>query len=223
LIRLLQRAGGGDRHARNEAMRTIEGMGEEALPVLLEAARRSASLELRCLAVELLGWTAAPAAVPTLVSLCGDAVPDIRARAVRAQAQVRDPGTLPTLRAAVNDPDPTVRREAVEALGKQGLRHPDSVPLLAELLSDPDAEIRWRAAEALKRLHDPRSVHALAAALADEHPRVRTEAREGLVRIGAVAVEALQQVVSATPPGSPAHSAAARALADIIPPPPGPA
>lgn len=77
---------------------------------------------LRFLCVQLLGFSGARAAVPTLLQALDDHDPVVRAEACRSLEDLRDHDTLGALRARLDDVDERVRIAAEEAI--EGIQHP---------------------------------------------------------------------------------------------------
>lgn len=77
---------------------------------------------LRFLCVQLLGFSGARAAVPTLLQALDDHDPVVRAEACRSLEDLRNHDTLGALRARLDDVDERVRIAAEEAI--EGIQHP---------------------------------------------------------------------------------------------------
>lgn len=95
----------------------------EALPDLEELYRtRSDNDTLRFLAVQLMGFSEDPRAIPLVVQALDDPSPGVRAEACRALEDLRARKEADALRARVADMDASVRRAARETLAALGLR-----------------------------------------------------------------------------------------------------
>jgi HEAT repeat protein len=77
---------------------------------------------LRFLCVQLLGFSGARAAIPTLLQALDDHDPVVRAEACRSLEDLRDRATIAALRARLDDLDERVRAAASEAI--EGIEHP---------------------------------------------------------------------------------------------------
>jgi len=96
-----------------QAFDALMMMGEGALPLLHESARRTDSLELRERIIDLVGRLGSPESIPLLLELLGDPSPVIRLAAVHSFWNCRDasvPARLAELRE--RDPDEGVRYAA---------------------------------------------------------------------------------------------------------------
>lgn len=94
---------------------------ELAVPDLVEcfeASRRDP--EMRFLCVQLLGFSGAPAAVPTLIAALDDKSARVRAEACRSLEDIGAPEAAAAVRSRLDDLDEDVRLAAMEAM--EGLR-----------------------------------------------------------------------------------------------------
>lgn len=131
----------------------LSALGDEAVPVLLQAAT-SGSYARRWMAAYALGMTRSPEALGVLQQVfdaAGD--PLLRQTAYGALASLHSEQLLPVLERGLQDPDPEIRGIAMKAINER--KFPVAVGVLIEQLedSDPDAvSSRWEAAERLVSL-----------------------------------------------------------------------
>jgi HEAT repeat protein len=126
----------------------LENIGKEALPALLDGAKRPA---LRLRIFRLLGRLKSPQAIPILTEGLRDRNPQVRAMAAWALGEIGNRSAVPALRSALNDADPQVRREVALALGK--LKAAEVRSELAERLkTDRNEQVRLAAQMALQQL-----------------------------------------------------------------------
>jgi HEAT repeat protein len=94
----------------------------EALPDLADLYRDNPREPLlRFYAIQLMGFSEEPAAIPMVIDALDDHDPAVRAEACRALEDLRAKEAIPLLKARTDDLDPEVRRsarEALEALGE---------------------------------------------------------------------------------------------------------
>lgn len=174
---------------------------------------------------EKLGRMLARPAVPDLIKLMDDPVPEVRLRAAKALGAIGGLEAVETLIAALKATDrwatlriadilaglgtaaveplleafprlpAAARVPAIDILGR--LRSHLSVPLLRGLLADDDPNARARAAHSLGLIGHPAVTPALVEALADPEWPVRAMAAKALGRIqGDDAVDALRRALS---------------------------
>jgi len=174
---------------------------------------------------EKLGRMLARPAVPDLIRLMDDPVPEVRLRAAKALGAIGGLAAVETLIAALKATDrwatlriadilaglgpaavepllaafprlpPGARIPAIDILGR--LRSHLAVPLLRGLLADPDSNARARAAHSLGLVGHPAVTQALVETLADPEWPVRAMAAKALGRIaGDDAVDPLRRALS---------------------------
>ncbi|MCS7265295.1 MAG: HEAT repeat domain-containing protein [Armatimonadetes bacterium] len=95
----------------------LENIGEEAIPAIMEGAKKTAT-KLR--AFRLLGRLKAKEAVPVLIEGLNDRKPEIRSMAAWALGEIGDQRAVEALERTLDDKVDEVRREAALALGKLG-------------------------------------------------------------------------------------------------------
>lgn len=93
----------------------------DALPDLIELYETAEDANQRFYAVQLMGFSESPAAIPTVEKSLKDVDPGVRAEACRALEDLRARDCGPALEERVDDVDPKVRRAAREALSVLGL------------------------------------------------------------------------------------------------------
>ncbi|MDO4717449.1 MAG: HEAT repeat domain-containing protein [Propionibacteriaceae bacterium] len=174
---------------------------------LARAVRQARGTRLK--AVQALGRSNDPRAIPTLAAASRDRDPAVRSAAIGALGQIVS-GVLDPLRAAVgddpsaseqismvvlqpvvnalSDPDAGVRRAAAEAAGVLGERSLAS--RLVTCLGDPEPPVRATAAASLTQFGAP-PPHQLITALAHADPSIRDGARDVVQAIGPEAAESL--------------------------------
>ncbi len=132
---------------------------QSVIPELSAAATTDQVWEVRRFAVEALGWSGDPAAVPALNKATTDPVPEVRRYAAVQLGKIADPSSLDAL-----------------------------AGLLGET-PDPDADVRWAAVIALGKLKDKRAQKVLIMALSDPSPQVSNSAERALQRLGIARTE----------------------------------
>ncbi|MFU8803565.1 MAG: HEAT repeat domain-containing protein [Bradymonadaceae bacterium] len=190
--------------AQREAARSLEEMGQRALPLLIDALQ-SEDINQRSSALRMLtDWTTTPAA-PVVARLIDDEREALRIPAMVAAARLGDPRAAGPLLKALDDPSPQIRDLAVWALGH--VRAESAVARLSRLLEPENASAqRALAAMSLGRIASPAAVDSLLTHLGrlDTGPRDQDATRAviwGLGRSGDVrAVEPLLMYLEAASP-----------------------
>ena len=121
----------------------LENIGDEAIPAVMEGAKRTAT---RFRAFRLLGRLKARQAVLLLVEGLRDRKPEIRTIAAWALGEIGDQSAIPALQQLLGDKNPEVRREAVIALGKLGAKE----VLKSHLAEEKNTAVRAAALLALQ-------------------------------------------------------------------------
>ncbi|MCC7359409.1 MAG: HEAT repeat domain-containing protein [Anaerolineales bacterium] len=158
-------------------------------------------------AAYLLGWLAAPEALPDLVEALGQADTTLRHAAVEAVLRY-GAEAIPVLLAALERPQPLLRENAVELLGMQA--QAAVVPALVARLNDDSLAVRQAGVRALGTLGGPAAYGGLLQALTRRDTRDTALGVIGQLRDPAL-VTYLQDYLHADL--SPARAAAAQALA----------
>jgi HEAT repeat protein len=162
---------------RDEAVRTLGGIGASAVPALLGALKDANLLVRRGAAKALGSMQPCPReAVRPLVGLL-NGEPEVREAAAEALGALGRPA-LAMLFESLKDSDRLVREGAAKALGLFRRGPPEAVRPLVGLLKDRRA-VREAAAAALARIGSPAHA-ALLAALKDSDPLVRQGAAKAL-------------------------------------------
>jgi HEAT repeat protein len=126
----------------------LENIGQDAIPALLDGAKRPA---LRWRIFRLLGRLKSPQAVPVLIDGLRDRNLKVRAMAAWALGEIGSRRAVAALRSALNGPDPQVRREAALALGKLKAKEV-RLELAERLKTDRSEQVRVAAQMALQQL-----------------------------------------------------------------------
>jgi HEAT repeat protein len=143
--------------------------------------------ECRILAAKFLRERREQRAVPALLLMLDQSLPNARAAAARALAEIRASESLPKLREVVeSDPVPVVREWAVEAIGRIG--GPSATEYLIGLLADPDPKVRRHVATALGWSGDPAAAVPIRVAAAREPWSRRSPYRRALRSLRRVGV-----------------------------------
>ncbi len=151
-------------------------MVTRALLDTVEAA--SASVEVRCQALESAAALGLPEVTTAIMRAYGEADDRLKLSAIRAMGRSCDPSWLPMLLKELANRDPELRREAAAALGQPG--EEDAVARLADLIYDDDIGVRLATVRALGEIGGPEAVEALRQALADTEAAVAGAAEEAL-------------------------------------------
>ena len=167
------------------ALHTLADMGDEAVPVLIEALKVPGARYWAAVALAEIGTEAAPA-TDQLTMLAKDGEPEERMQAMLALAAIGPPATsaAPVLMEALSSDDGSLRFAAVFALGSLRAEAADAV--LHKAADDPDDFLAEVAAWALAKIHPDdaeireRALERLRAGLASELPKVRAASTSGL-------------------------------------------
>ena len=171
-----------DEWASPRLAQILAELGEPALDPLLATLDKSASLNARVWAVQILGRIGDHRSTWPIIERLHDRAESLRLSACNALAALRDARAVPPLIDVVlRDPIAAVRAQAARALGELG--DDRALPLLISSLGDPDYWMRFRALEAIEAL-SPIDTSAIEAALADANPEVRRRAVLALDRMG---------------------------------------
>lgn len=151
-------------------------------------------------------------AIPILLAVLEDPVPDVRWSTVKALGQIGSEAVIPGLLKALEDPNLDVRWSAAEALGRIG--NEMAIPRLLKALEHPVSYDRESAAEALGKIGSETAIPSLLTALEDSVPKVRILAAKALEQIGSeTAILGLLKALSN--PVSNVQKSAAKALERI--------
>lgn len=149
---------------RNLALEGLRQLGQDALPILVQATEH-ANHHIRKFAADLLGEISpSPQTGQVLFPLLRDASPNVRMSAVQALGRVRPPSAVEALiRCCHEEQEPWVRFSVIEALGMLG--DAQALPTLQELLASEDMALRCATVEAMRRIGRPEVLPDLLAQL----------------------------------------------------------
>jgi HEAT repeat protein len=175
----------GDEERAEAAVMPLTGMGEDAIPVLLELAR-SSDVDSRWWGLRVL------AASPLLrsewlVPFLSDPAPEVRQCAALGLAAKPDQSAVEPLVRALSDEDSMVATLAANALVKTGSM---AVPPLIEAVKrPPDAasgsqSCRIHALRALAEIRDHRAIPIMMQVMQEDSALLQHWAQEGLERLG---------------------------------------
>lgn len=143
--------------ARNEAIRTIEGIGETGLPVLHPLLSHN-DQDIRKFVVDILGNIASSKSIKPLIKLVDD--PDVNVRAAVAESLGKMGGieSVPSLIKLLNDKD-WVKMYAIESLAC--FHHPDVLPVLLPFVDNDNPMIAMAAMKAVSEQGDEKTIKIL--------------------------------------------------------------
>lgn len=167
------------------ALHTLADMGDDAVPVLIEALKVPGARYWAAVALAEIGAEAAPAA-EQLTKLAKEGEPEERMQAMLALAAIGPPAVsaAPVLVEALSSDDGSLRFAAVFALGSLRAEQADAV--LHKAAADPDDFLAEVAAWALAKIHPDdaeireQALKKLRAGLTSELPKVRAASTSGL-------------------------------------------
>jgi HEAT repeat protein len=189
-----------DPQRREEAVRTLNSMGEKAkdsVPELIEALHDSEDIVriLAALALSKIGPDASEA-VEALGKALSDPHPQVRMNSALALTKIGPAASpaIPQLIAAMQEPENrdivrpflhSVRQQAAMALANFGAASRDAIPALIDALTDSLYGTRFKAAYALGQIGPPATAarEPLLLALHDRNAMVAEEAGKALKRI----------------------------------------
>lgn len=155
-------------------------LGEKVIDDALPAAG-DASAELREAAMESLGLTGSPRALPAVEAHLADPAAPVRYQAIVALARIQKEKAWPRISPLLADADPVTVRHAARALVY--VATPEARRTLATLLGHKTVSIRAAAAEALGELRDPDAIPALLkGAQLDSSAAVKAACNEALLQ-----------------------------------------
>ena len=185
----------GDTQRARLAAFALARVGDESIPLLLEALAEPASpIEVIAESMVVLGRSA----VPRLEEALGDANPRLRRGAALALGSIRplSAETPRKMAAGLSDPDPEVRGAFLAALGALGPRAREVVPEIRHLLNDPNAATRKQAVEVLFlcSARDDQLLDDLVSRITDQDESVQVVALDHLRALGPISRKALPEV-----------------------------
>jgi HEAT repeat protein len=209
---------------RSAARQTFLDGGPQAVPVLVEMLRTSASAEVRWSAADYLGRLGPDAsdASEALLAALDDPDPHVQSVAVEAIPKVGTPAdtAVPALAELLDTAHAPV---AAYAISVYKARAQAALPQLTQLLSDTSqsADARWNAARTIGKTGPP-AIDALPVLIEmtrDSEATVRGNATEAIGDIGPTAVEGVPALIAALDDPVPTvRQNAVRALGYIGPP-----
>jgi HEAT repeat protein len=169
----------GDETRAEEAVSLLVGLGEEALPALLELTQ-STDADHRWWGLRVLaqsphsqaGW---------LVPFLNDPAPEVRQCAALGLAARPDEVAIQPLIRALSDEDNMVANLAVNALVKVGSA---GVPALIEVVKSAPQSARIHALRALAEIRDHRAIPVMMQVMEEDSALLQHWAKEGLERLG---------------------------------------
>jgi len=168
------------------AAEALGRLGDEgAVPRLCELLAKFAEAEnkaVRLKVLDALRRLKHPEAVPYMVDLLADPLPEIRERAVDVLGQIGDQSAVVDLENLLKeDRSEPVRIACAKALGEIG--DPESLTALEEALTDT-VQVRLKAVISLGQLGNDSAMLSLTAMLRDQLPELRYHAAQALAEIG---------------------------------------
>lgn len=175
---LVSALAGADWLLRPVAARALVGVGEAAVPELLQVIRTSHDWDARCRAAEAVGLIGSWQATQPLVELMGTNEGFVQYQIVESLGRIGDPSAVGALIDALVNGDPTLRFRAGVALVHMG---PPANEGLAGIIRDHvSADVRRSATEAMGRIGTDLAIPTLIEALHDSNALVRRAAAEAL-------------------------------------------
>jgi len=207
----------------NDVLNALAGLGEEAVPRVIEALKVP-EVRARAAAVLRRIGPAAKDAVPGLIDALADENAETRSEVLFALGAIGPDAAAatPAIAKALDDEETDVAYAACYALGQIGPGAMDAKPALVEKLSAEDEFLTMATAWALARIDPkceetaPKSVPVLIKALAEPDAITRIQACESLCCLGPLAKEAVPALKELSDDKDPAvREAAAEALKAI--------
>lgn len=179
---LIRASKGSDPGTLSDILDALVGLGDAAIPALLQALRDE-DHRVHMIASIALGKIGGPAVIPLLRAL-KEKDGTTRVKIADILADIGDAAVLGII-AALRDPDEEVRVLSAFAMGE--IRDPRAVDPLIIALRDESEDVRAQAAISLGELGSPGAEEALArVAETDASPAVRLVAGNALIRVRGV-------------------------------------
>lgn len=146
---MITKLGTEDARERHTVEAIFKGIGDPAVPALIEALNTENLYQLR-LASSSLGKIKNKEATPDLLVLFMHANHTVRSSAVTAVGNIKDSAILSEIIDRLSDKTETVRKSAAVALGK--IEHGDAIQALVLALDDPHFSVRYSSSGALIKI-----------------------------------------------------------------------
>jgi len=179
LLDLLTDLTSGDEARAEEAVPLLIGLGEEAVPALLDLTH-SADADQRWWGLRVLAQSPHSRA-EWLIPFLNDPAPEVRQCAALGLAARPDEGAVQPLIRALSDKDGMVGNLAVNALVKIGSA---AVPSLIEVVKNAPQSARIHALRALAEIRDHRAIPVMMQVMGEDSALLQHWAKEGLERLG---------------------------------------
>jgi len=177
----------GDETRAEEAVSLLVGLGEAAVPPLLDLTH-SSDADQRWWGLRVLAQSPSPSGTSRrtewLVPFLSDPSPEVRQCAALGLAASPDDGAIQPLIRALSDQDSLVGTLAVNALVKNGSA---AVPALIEVVKNASwgsGATRIHALRALAEIRDQRAIPVMMQVMGEDSALLQHWAKEGLERLG---------------------------------------
>lgn len=176
----------GDKELGYSAANTLGNFKSEDVFEKVTKKLRNSNPTVRTNAIVVFESNRDPAAVPLLIKMLNDRVPEVRKEAVLTLSFFKEPEQVAKseqpLINALGDSKSEVQEEAARSLGRLGSK--EAIPSLEGLLQSKNKNLQSAAIMAMGDIGDPKAVDALIATLADKDWLVRKNIVNSLVEIG---------------------------------------
>ena len=169
----------GDETRAEEAVSLLVGLGEEALPALLDLTH-SSDADHRWWGLRVLAQSPHSQAV-WLIPFLNDPAPEVRQCAALGLAARPDEVAIQPLIQALSDEDRMVGNLAANALARIGSA---AVPSLIEAVKRAPQSARIHALRALAEIRDHRAIPVMMQVMGEDSALLQHWAKEGLERLG---------------------------------------
>ncbi len=163
--------------SRPVAARALQGMGPQALPVVLESLPETED-SVRVHLVRILGSWGDARAVPALITLLGSGTASVVTEAAAALGKIGARESFDALLQQLRHPSGLVRRAVVAAINSLG--HPEHTRRLLPLAQDPDPRVRAAVIDSLGYFAAPEAEKTILQALTDPTEIVQLAAVKAL-------------------------------------------
>jgi len=169
----------GDETRAEGAVSLLVGVGEQALPALLDLTH-SSDVDQRWWGLRVLAQSPHSQAA-WLIPFLNDPAPEVRQCAALGLAARPDESAIQPLSRALSDQDSLVGNLAVNALVKIGST---AVPSLIEIVKSAPQSARIHALRALAEIRDHRAIPVMMQVMGEDSALLQHWAKEGLERLG---------------------------------------